>query len=107
MSNIKVNVSGLRNLYRSDSSARLVLNSLASRQNKWSMTTVSSLFSYLTLSGFNISRNDIINTFTELQRLNCGEFKLGNKTGNRNHQTRFIWKESLMRVGKLAKEPGS
>lgn len=103
MDNLKIDVSGLRNLYRSDSSAQLVLNSFASRQNKWSITTVSSLHAYLTLSGLIISREDIIKTLKELQNLNCGEFKLGKTKGNRNYQTRFIWKEDLVRVGKLAK----
>jgi hypothetical protein len=107
MNNLLVDVEGLRGLYRSDSSAQLVLNSLASRQNDWSMTTVSSLHAYLTLSGFNIARKEIIKTFTELEKLKCGELKLGNRTGNRNNQSRFIWKVSLVKVGKLAKEPSS
>lgn len=102
-----LDVSGLRDLYKSNSSARMVLNSFASRQNRWRMTTVSSLHSYLTLSGFDISREDIIKTFRELQRFNFGEFTLGNRKGNRNYQTRFIWKVSLVRVGKLAKGPTS
>jgi hypothetical protein len=101
---LNVDVSGLKNLYQSSSSARMVLDSFAARQNDWGMTTVGSLHSYLTLSGFNISRKDIINTFTELQRLNCGEFKLGNRLGNRNYQTRIIWKVSLVLVGRIAKE---
>lgn len=108
MNNLKslnVDASGLRDLYKSNSSARKVLNSFASRQNRWRMTTVSSLHSYLTLSGFDISREDIIKTFRELQRLNCGELTLGNRKGNRNFQTRFIWRVDLVRVGKAAKGP--
>jgi hypothetical protein len=103
MSNSSVDKAGLRNLYESDSSARMVLDSLAARQNRWGVTTVSSLQFYFTGAGFNISRKDVIKTFQALERLNCGEFKVGNREGNRNKQTRIIWKVSLVSVGKIAK----
>ena len=42
-----------------------------------------------------------------MQRLNCGEFAIGNREGSRNSQSRFIWKVSLVSVGKTATEEAS
>ena len=80
MSNVGVNA--LRNFYKSDSAARLVLDSLAARQNNRSMTTVGSLHSVLRLAAYDISRQDIIKVFKELQKLNCGEYVQGKIKGN-------------------------
>jgi hypothetical protein len=97
-----VDINGLRNLYKSNPVARILLESFAARQNNCSMTTVGSLHSILRLAAYDISRQDIIKIFKELQKLNCGEFELGNIKGDRKHQSRFIWKVSLVSVGKAA-----
>lgn len=103
MSSSNIDRVGLRNLYESDPAARMILDSFAARRNKWGMTTVSSLQFYFTGAGINLPRKDIVKTFRELERLNCGEFKVGNTEGNRNRQTRMIWKVSLISVGKIAR----
>ena len=90
-----IDVNGLRNFYKYDSAARLILESLAGRQNNWKMTTVSSLVSVLTLAGNDISRKQTVNVFREFQRFNCGEFVIGKMRGNRNFQSRFIGKSVL------------
>jgi hypothetical protein len=103
MSNSSIDQAGLRNLYESDSSAQMVFDSLAARQNQWGMTTVSSIEFYFRGAGAGLSRKDIIKTFQALERFNCGEFKLGSRKGNRNKQTRIIWKVNLVTVGKIAR----
>lgn len=97
-----IDVHALRSLYKSNPAARLVLDSLAARQNKRSMTTVTSLHSVLNLAAYDISREDIIKIFKELQRLNCGEYINGKRKGNPNLQSRFIWKVNLVSVGRAA-----
>jgi hypothetical protein len=100
MSSLSIDRAGLRKLYESDSSARMILDSFAARQNRWGMTTVSSLQSG---AGISLPRKDIVKTFRELERLNCGEVRVGSREGNRNTQTRMIWKVSLVIVGKIAR----
>jgi hypothetical protein len=97
-----IDVHALRSLYKSNPAARLVLDSLAARQNKSNTTTVSSLHSYLTRAAYEISRKDIIETFKELQKLNCGEYVNGKTKGNTDIQSRFIWKVNLVSVGRAA-----
>jgi hypothetical protein len=100
LSNVDVN--GLRRLYKSDSAARLVLDSFAARQKKMSLTTVGSLHSPLKLAGNDIERKDIVRIFKELERSNCGVYINGKVRGNRNHQSRFVWKVNLVSVGRAA-----
>jgi hypothetical protein len=95
-------ISGLRNLYKTDAAARLVLDIFAARRNDSRITTVSSLVSTLKGASFEISRKDIIRVFKALQTFHCGEYTPGNVRGNANQQSRFIWGVSLRRVGRAA-----
>ena len=95
-------LSGLRTLYKTSSSARHVLESFAGRINNWSITTVSSLESYFKLTGLKISRKEIKLVFMEFEKFNCGQFIIGNVSGNRNFQTRFVWTVPMTKVGRLA-----
>jgi hypothetical protein len=97
-----VDAAGLRKLYRSDQTARLVLDSFAARYNSARLTTVSSLMSLLTGAGFVVTRPDIIRVFKALQSLNCGDYIQGNVRGDRNKQSRFVWKVYIAGVGKIA-----
>ena len=99
---MNLDVSGLRGFYKSDATALHVCESLAARQNIWKMTTVTSLVSILRLAGFDISRKDIVRVFRELEKFNCGDFMIGNVSGNRNYQSRFLWRVPLPRIGKIA-----
>lgn len=99
---INIDVSGLRSLYKSDATARHILESLAERQNNWKMTTVSSFYSIFKLVGFDIPRKEIVRTSRELERLNCCEFVIGKVNGDRNFQSRIVWKVPPAIVGKLA-----
>jgi hypothetical protein len=104
MENKTFNINGVRNLYRSNSAARIMLESLAVRRNNRSITTVSSLYSVLRLAAFDISRKEIIQVFQTLQKLECGELVFGVKKGSRNMQSRFVWKINLGEVGRVAIE---
>jgi hypothetical protein len=95
-------LSGLRTLYKTNSSARHVLESFAGRINNWSSTTVSSLESYFKLTGLKISRKEIRLMFMEFEKFKCGRFIIGKVSGNRNFQSRFIWTVPMTRVGRLA-----
>jgi hypothetical protein len=97
-----LDVSGLRNFYKSDATALHILESLAARQNNWKMTTVTSMASIFRLAGFDISRKDIVRAFRQFEKLNCGNFIIGNVKGNRNFQSRFLWKVPLALVGQIA-----
>lgn len=100
--NQDIDAAGLRKLYRSDPIARLVFDSFAGRYNSARLTTVSSLVSTLTGAGFVVSRSDIIRVFKALQSLNCGEYVPGKKRGDRNNQSRFVWRAYIAGVGKIA-----
>ena len=99
---IDFDLSGLRGFYKSNATARHILESLAARTNNWKMTTVSSLFSYFKLTGVDISRQEIVSTFREFERFKCGKFMIGKIRGNRNFQSRFLWDFPLATVGRLA-----
>jgi hypothetical protein len=95
-------LSGLRVLYKTNSSVRHVLESFAWRINNWTITTVSSLESYFNLTGLKISRKKIKLVFREFEKFNCERFIIGKVSGNRNFQTRFVWRVPMTRVGRLA-----
>ena len=97
-----IDVNALRNLYRSNSKARFMFESLAARQNKRTITTVGSLHSVLSLAGYEISRKDIVEFMKQLESLHCGKYVSGYKTGHVNEQSRFLWDVSLVSVGKVA-----
>ncbi len=97
-----IDINSLRNIYRSNSKARFIFESLACRQNKRNITTVGSLHSVLSLAGYDIERPDIIGFFKRLEELKCGKYVSGYKRGNVNEQSRFLWDVSLVSVGKVA-----
>ena len=99
---INLDVSGLRSLYKSDATALHILESLGARQNNWKMTTVTSLDSIFRLAPFDISRKDIVRVFRQLEKFNCGYFIIGKTSGNRNYQSRIVWKVPPPIVGKIA-----
>ena len=97
-----LDVSGLRSFYKSDATALHIFESLAARQNNWKMTTVTSLASIFSLAGFDILRKDIVRVFRELEKFNCGVFIIGKIKGNRNYQSRFLWKVPPALIGRIA-----
>jgi hypothetical protein len=97
-----IDINALRNIYRSNSKARFIFESLACRQNKRNITTVGSLHSVLSLAGYEISRKDIVDFFKQLENLNCGKYVSGYKRGSVNEQSRFLWDVSLVSVGRVA-----
>jgi len=97
-----VDGAGLRKLYRTDPAARLVLDSFAARQNNVALTTVTSLMSTLGGAGFEVARKDIIRVFKALESFNCGKYIQGKTRGNRNEQSRFVWKTPIGSVGRIA-----
>lgn len=97
-----VNVGGLRRFYKSDHAAQLIFDIFAARQNDSRITTVSSLVSILQGAAFVISRAEVIGVFKALQTFNCGEYVRANKRGAANQQSRFVWKVSLVSVGRAA-----
>ncbi len=99
---MNLDVSGLRSFYKSDATALHIFESLAARQNNWKMTTVTSLVSIFGLAGFDISRKDIVRAFREFEKFNGGVFIIGEVEGNRNYQSRFLWKVPLALIGKIA-----
>lgn len=104
---MKVDVSGLRAFYKLDRTGQHVLESFAIRRNNWKITTVSSLFSVFRLIGLEISRKEIVRVFKELERFNCGEFVLGKVAGDRNLQSRLVWRVPPGMVGKIAMDKKS
>ena len=104
---MNLDVSGLRNFYKSDATARHILESLAERQNNWKTTTVSSFYSIFKLVGYHIPRKEIVRTARELAKLNCCDFVIGKVKGNRNFQSRMVWKVPPPIVGKLAMDKKS
>jgi hypothetical protein len=99
---IRTDVAGLRYLYKTNAAARFILESLSKRRNNWKITTITSLFSVFQLAGLEISRKEIISTARELERMNFCEFILGKVAGNRNGQSRIVWKIPLGTVGRIA-----
>jgi hypothetical protein len=97
-----VDINALRTIYRSNSKARFIFESLASRHNKRTITTVGSLFSVLSLAGYDISHTDIVEFFKQLENLNCGKYISGYIRGKVNEHTRFLWDVRLVKVGKVA-----
>ncbi|HXQ39058.1 MAG TPA: hypothetical protein VN843_33975 [Anaerolineales bacterium] len=97
-----IDINALRNIYRANSKARFIFESLAARQNRRSITTVGSLHSVLGLAGYEIERKEIVAFFKQLENLNCGKYISGYKRGNVNEQSRFVWDVSLVSVGKVA-----
>jgi hypothetical protein len=97
-----LDVSGLRSFYKSDATALHIFESLAARRNNWKMTTVTSLASIFNLAGFDILRKDILRVFRELEKFNCGVFIIGKIEGNRNYQSRFLWKVPPALIGSIA-----
>jgi hypothetical protein len=97
-----VNVGGLRRFYKSDHAAQMIFDIFAARQNDSRMTTISSLVSILTGASFVISRPEVARVFEALQTFNCGDYVKGKRIGNANAQSRFVWKVSLVSIGRAA-----
>ena len=104
---MNIDVSGLRGFYKSDATARHILESLAARRNNWRMTTVTSLFSIFRLAPFDISRKEILTAFRQFEKFNCGDLIIGKVNGNRNFQSRIVWKVPPPIVGKIAMDKKS
>jgi hypothetical protein len=101
---LDIDVNGLINFRKSDLVAEIIFKSFAKRQNNRKVTTVTRLYDTLRLAVDDISRRDIIRVFRKLQDLNCGNYIQGRPRGTLSEQSRFVWKASLVTVGRGALE---
>jgi hypothetical protein len=89
-----VDVQALRNLYKSNDSARAIFEYLASREKNRSTTTVDRLLTVLASVGSSLARGDVIDTLRTLGDAGCGVFV----TGRRGKLSRFEWGQGVSMI---------
>ncbi len=95
---MELNVTGLRNLYKKNHTAQLLLDYFAGRSNNATETKVDRILHILNQNGEDVPRSQIIDAFRELEKLQCGTFV----TGRKGWPSRFVWNIGLVEVGKVA-----
>ncbi len=93
-----IDIALLKELYRRNPTARLMLEDFARRGRNRAQTTVDSLVFRLTMENPRVNRSDILGVFHELEKIGCGNFIVGRK----GHPSRFQWAVGLSSVGKTA-----
>jgi hypothetical protein len=97
-SNDGVDTEKLRDLYRSDSTARALFNHFASSTKNMTKSTVDRLHAVLSDANPDFTRTDIIRVLRRLAELNCGDFM----TGRKGHPSRMIWKVGIVSMAQAA-----
>lgn len=96
----KTQVSGkqaeLRELYKGNEHAKLILDDFASRTNNQRVTKVEQILWRLRSS--DLPRSAVIKVFRELDELGFGRFV----EGRHSHPSRFVWSSSSVDVGRAA-----
>lgn len=93
-----VDVEQLKQMYKSDDSARLLLDHFAGYQRNRKQTTVDRVLYAVRSEGHDITRGDVVRVFKSLSESGCGDFV----PGRWNHPSRFKWDVSLVEVGRAA-----
>ena len=93
-----VNKKELRKLYQEGGAGRALLDHLAARERDWRSTTVDRLLLNVAREGADVSRAQLVDAMRHLERVGCGEFKVG----RRGHASRFEWSVSMVSVGQYA-----
>lgn len=93
-----VDVDAIRNLYSTNSTAKLALDYFASRERNSGETTVDRLHHVLAAMDLSISYPDVRDFLRELADLKCGEYRIG----RRGWSSRLIWAVSLISLGQAA-----
>jgi len=88
----------LRQFYKKDKLARLMLDQFASYQRNRTATKVDYLLWKLRALDDDVTRGDILRIFKELESLGYGRYV----PGRWSHPSRFQWSASLVEVGKAA-----
>lgn len=91
-------VEKLRQLYKKDKVARLMLDKFAGYQRNRGTMKVDHLLWMLRAIDADITRSDIVRVFKELESLGYGRYVLGRWS----HPSRFQWSASLSEVGRAA-----
>jgi hypothetical protein len=94
----ELNIEGLKQLYRSNKSARAFLDHCAKRNRNQAETKVDRILGLLQGEGHDLSRGDIIEVFRKLEELKCGTFV----TGRKGWPSRFVWSVGMINVGRVA-----
>lgn len=94
----ELNVEMLKALYQSDATARAFLEHCASRQRNQSETNVDRALQILRYDGNEVTRQQVISAFRELQECGCGQFV----TGRRGWPSRLVWSTAMISVGRTA-----
>jgi hypothetical protein len=89
---------GLQELYKKSPEARSILDHLANRQRDWNETTVDRLQTNVAKAGVELSRSEVVDVLRALEAAGCGDFVVG----RRGKSSRFVWRSSLVGVGRLA-----
>ncbi len=88
----------LRQLYKKDNVARLMLDGFAGYQRNRTAVKVDYLLWKLRGAGEDVTRSDIVRVFKQLESLGFGRYL----PGRWSHPSRFQWTASLVEVGKAA-----
>lgn len=92
---------GLKRLYRGNSTARLLLDWLASRDRNRNDTHFNRVLAVLSAQDVTPTRAGMREVFRNLEKLGVGRFVVG----RRGLPTRFIWTTPLTEVGQTAQIP--
>lgn len=94
-------VTGLKRLYRGNSTARLLLDYFASRDRNRESTNFSRVMQIMAGQDEAPTRARVREVLRQLEKLGVGTFVVG----RRGHPTRFIWSMPLTEVGMTAQIP--
>jgi hypothetical protein len=93
-----VDVEQLKQMYKLDDAARVLLDHFAGFQRNRKQTTVDRVLYAVRREGHDLTRGDVVRIFKALSECGCGDFV----AGRWNHPSRFEWEVSLVEVGRAA-----
>lgn len=94
-------VTGLKRLYRGNSTARLILDYFASRDRNRESTNFNRVMAIMSAQDEAPTRARMREVFRTFEKLGFGTFVVG----RRGHPTRFLWNTPLIEVGEMAQVP--
>lgn len=97
----KVAVTGLKRLYRGNSTAKVLLDYFASRDRNRETTIFNRVLSVLSQTDEPPTRAKLREVFRTLEKLGHGTYIVG----RRGMPTRFVWSSPLIEVGAIAATP--
>lgn len=92
------NLDGVKNLYRENRFAKVMLDNFSQRERSRKETTVEQMVQIILPEEPKVTRKDVVELYKSLKELGCGDFVIGRRGGT----SRFVWSVGMVSLGNVA-----